>query len=265
MSLVVDGLTRRYGGVLALRGVSFEVTGGECVALIGPNGAGKSTCFACIAGQLAPDAGRVTWQDRSLGGLSPAQRLHAGVARTFQLAQTFEALTVLENVVLVLDSAAPAWLYPPHLAVLRDRARALLEPMGLDAQAGQRVGQLSYGARKRLELAMALAGLARRPQTDAGLLLLDEPAAGLAQAERVQLMCQIKAQAAAGCAVLYTEHNMDAVFGVADRVLVLVDGQLVAQGDPATVAQDSVVRARYLGATRLALTVQTQEGAAGHA
>ena len=179
MSLRVRQLVKHFDGVKAVRGVSFEVQAGECVALIGPNGAGKSTTFACIAGQHAITGGEVLWAGERLDALNPAQRLARGVARTFQVAQTFEALTVLENVQLLLQAHKGL----PAFDVLNEHrvadAMALLDLVGLQALAQAEVLGLPYGAKKRLELAMALAGVAAeagRPR----LLLLDEPAAGLA-------------------------------------------------------------------------------------
>lgn len=254
MMLRVDALTKSYGGVRALDGVSFEVEPGECVALIGPNGAGKSTCFACLAGQQRPGHGTVSWAGQSLDGLTPQRRLQLGVARTFQRAQTFEALTVRQSLLLLTRAqpGLPAW----DLLGRSDPTLAndLLEKVGLRAQAQVEVAALSYGGRKRLELAMALAGLAAGAgAAQSQLLLLDEPVAGLGVQERVELIGLVKALArgqgtSAGMAVLYTEHNMDMVFGVADRVLVLIDGKLAAQGTADAVARDSVVRSRYLGA-----------------
>ena len=243
MSLQVRGLLRHYGGVKALDGVSFEVPSGQCVALIGPNGAGKSTCFACLAGQQRPGAGEVVWRGQTLTALAPEARLALGVARTFQVAQTFDALTVLQNLQLVRAHAQLSWW--DRLAG-REGAPALdaLAQVGLQAQARALVADLPYGAKKRLELAMALAGL---PAQGERLLLLDEPAAGLAPSERADMMALVRRLADGGVTVLYTEHNMDAVFGVADRVLVLMQGRLVADGTPEAVAQDPQVRERYLG------------------
>ncbi len=247
-ALQVRGLAKYFGGVRALDGVDFEVPAGQCVALIGPNGAGKSTCFACLAGQQVPTAGEVLWQGQSLLGKPPAERQRLGVARTFQVAQTFEALTVLQNIQLVLRGAAPLAWWDRLSRRQPDRALQLAAQVGLHAQAQATVADLPYGAKKRLELAMALAGL---PETQTGqgpaLLLLDEPAAGLALAERADMMTLVRQVAAQGVTVLYTEHNMDAVFGVADRVLVLMQGRLVADGPPDVVAQDPQVRERYLG------------------
>lgn len=266
--LEVRGLFKHFGGVRAVDGVSFEVRPGQCVALIGPNGAGKSTCFACIAGQYAQSGrhaasgqgGEILWQGYALDKLSPGQRLQRGVARTFQVAQVFEALSVRQNVQLAA-AAAPGALSVesvepmeseaalPRLSALdrldtqhTDFAEALLLQTGLEEQAESAALSLPYGAKKRLELAIALAA---RPQ----LLLLDEPAAGLAEVERARLMRLVKSLAAQGMAVLYTEHNMDAVAGVADRVLVLMEGKLVAEGSFEQVASDPVVRSRYLGET----------------
>ena len=243
MGLSVQQLVRHYGGVKALDGVSFEVQPGQCVALIGPNGAGKSTCFACLAGQQMPTAGRVFWHGRDVTALAPAARQALGMARTFQVAQTFEALTALQNLQLVRSRERLSWWDR-----LGDRERAesaqALAQVGLAAQADAVVADLPYGAKKRLELAMALGGL---PAKGERLLLLDEPAAGLAPAERADMMALVRQVAASGVTVLYTEHNMDAVFGVADRVLVLMQGQLVADGTPEAVAQDPQVRERYLG------------------
>lgn len=243
-ALQVRGLAKHFGGVRALDGVDFEVSAGQCVALIGPNGAGKSTCFACLAGQQSPTAGQVFWQGQSLLGQTPAERQRLGVARTFQVAQTFEALTVLQNIQLVLRDAPPlAWW---DRLELRQPERALhfAEQAGLQALAQATVADLPYGAKKRLELAMALAGLSANGSS---LLLLDEPAAGLALTERTDMMALVRQVASQGVTVLYTEHNMDAVFGVADRVLVLMQGRLVADGLPELVAQDPHVLQHYLG------------------
>lgn len=246
MSLQVQGLVKHFGGVKAVDGVTFTVEPGECVALIGPNGAGKSTTFACIAGQHPLTAGQVLWNGERIDALRPAQRLQRGIARTFQVAQTFEALTVLQNLQLLTQIPRGLAAYNVLDSSASGPTMALLEQVGLRGLSHVDAQVLPYGAKKRLELAMALAG------HNTGLLLLDEPAAGLATEERAQLMVLVKSltqrQAGrAGMAVLYTEHNMDAVFGVADRVLVLIDGVIAAQGTPDEIASDPAVRQRYLG------------------
>jgi branched-chain amino acid transport system ATP-binding protein len=247
-ALQVRGLTQHFGGVRALDGVDFDVPAGQCVALIGPNGAGKSTCFACLAGQQTPTAGEVMWQGQSLLKRTAAQRQGLGVVRTFQVAQTFEALTVLQNIQLVLQGAAHLSWWDRLDRRQPERAWQLAAQAGLQNQGQATVADLPYGAKKRLELAMALAGLPVTHTAQApALLLLDEPAAGLALAERADMMALVRQVALQGVTVLYTEHNMDAVFGVADRVLVLMQGRLVADGLPEVVAQDPQVRERYLG------------------
>ncbi len=241
--LLVQNLVKHFGGIKALDGVSFQVAKGECVALIGPNGAGKSTCFACIAGQYLPTSGDVVWDGQVLNALAPAAHLRHGVGRTFQVAQVFEALTVLQNVQLAAQAANGLRAISAFKKLdtqSPQTAMALLAQTGLQALAMQSVMSLPYGAKKRLELAVALAASPR-------LLLLDEPAAGLAEQERASLMQLVKNLASQGMAVLYTEHNMDAVADVADRVLVLIEGRLAAQGTFEDISRDSTVRRRYLG------------------
>jgi branched-chain amino acid transport system ATP-binding protein len=243
VTLQVQRLVKYFGGVHAVDGVSFDVAAGECVALIGPNGAGKSTCFACIAGQYPVTGGRILWNGQALEKLAPAARLRHGIARTFQVAQVFEALTVLQNVQLAVQASRGLRTISAFKALdsqSREAAGALLEQAGLGELANDDVASLPYGAKKRLELAMALAAGPR-------LLLLDEPAAGLGEAERASLMLRVKTLAGQGMAVLYTEHNMDAVAGIAGRVLVLIEGRLAAQGTFEEISRDPTVRRLYLG------------------
>jgi branched-chain amino acid transport system ATP-binding protein len=241
--LSVEGLSKAYGGVRALDGVSFAVAAGEMVAMIGPNGAGKSTCFNLLNGQLAPDAGRVLLDGASLAGLTPSAICRRGVGRTFQVAATFGSMTVRENVQVALLSHQRrlAAFSRPARALLVDEADALLRRVGMLEQAGRQCGVLAYGDLKRVELALALAN---RPR----LLLMDEPTAGMAPGERAALMT-LAAELARGenIAVLFTEHDMDVVFGFASRVLALHLGRLIAQGEPAAVRADPRVREVYLG------------------
>ncbi len=241
--LRVQNLVKYFDGIKAVDGVSFDVSPGQCVALIGPNGAGKSTCFSCIAGQYPLTGGHVLWNGQTLDGMNARSRLQHGVARTFQVAQVFEALTVLQNVQLATQAMLGRQAISTYKSLDRrslEASRALLDQTGLRAFENQDALSLPYGAKKRLELAMALAA---KP----GLLLLDEPVAGLAQEERGSLMQLLRQLAAKGMAVLYTEHNMDAVAGVADRVLVLIEGRLASQGTFDEISRDATVRKRYLG------------------
>lgn len=241
--LQVQNICKSFGGVQAVRGVSFTLQAGEMLALIGPNGAGKSTTFNMVGGQLTPDSGQVLLHGENIAGLPPRAIWRKGVGRTFQIAQTFASLTVLENVQMALlshDRRIFAW-WPRASAHRRADALALLEQVGMAAQADRACSELAYGDVKRVELAMALA---HNPQ----LLLMDEPTAGMAPGERMALMQltrDLAQQRRMG--VLFTEHSMDVVFGQADRVAVLVRGQLLAQGTPQQVRDDERVQQAYLG------------------
>ncbi len=241
--LQVQGLHKAFGGVHAVRGLSLQLAEGELLALIGPNGAGKTTSFNLVGGQLRPDGGRVLLAGRDITGLAPQQLARRGVARTFQIAQTFASFTVLQNVQLALLShAGLAWRWWRRAdGHRRADALALLAQVGMQEQAQRACSELAYGDVKRVELAIALAGSPR-------LLLMDEPTAGMAPAERVQLMQLVAGLARARrMGVLFTEHSMDVVFGQADRVAVLVRGQLLAEGPPAQIQADERVQAAYLG------------------
>jgi ABC-type branched-subunit amino acid transport system ATPase component len=228
IQLSVRDLAKSFGGVRALRGVSFDVARGELLAMIGPNGAGKTTCFNAVNGQLQPDRGEVHFEGRRIDGKPPRALCRLGIGRTFQVASTFGSMTVRENVSVLERDAA--------------RAAAILESAGVAALAQRQCAELAYGDLKRVELAIALAS---RPR----LLLMDEPTAGMAAAERRALMDALqKIVRAQEIAVLFTEHDMDVVFRYADRVLVLSEGEIIAAGAPAAVRANSRVRAVYLGA-----------------
>lgn len=241
--LSVEHLSKSYGGVQAVRDVSFGLDAGEILALIGPNGAGKSTCFNMLNGQIRADSGRIQILGRDTTNLSPGAIWRMGVGRTFQITATFASMSVRENVQVALLS------HRRELAVIsrfagrahRREADALLSLVGLGADAERACGELAYGDLKRLELAVALAN-------DPKLLLMDEPTAGMAPKERIGLM-QLTADIAKGrgIGVLFTEHDMDVVFEHADRVMVLNRGRLIAEGAPAVVRADPEVRAVYLG------------------
>jgi len=241
--LEVEGLSKSFAGLPAVSNVSFTVAAGEMLALIGPNGAGKSTTFNMVGGQLRPGGGSVRLNGRSITGLRPRAIWRLGVGRTFQVTATFASMTVRENVQVALLSAAGGILNPWRAATRRmvPEADALLAQVGLQDQAERGAGVLAYGDLKRLELAVALVGAPR-------LLLMDEPTAGMAPAERTGLMALTRRLATArGLAVLFTEHDMDVVFGTADRILVLNRGEVIAAGPPAAIRGDARVREVYLG------------------
>jgi branched-chain amino acid transport system ATP-binding protein len=241
--LSVEDLSKSYGGVHAVRGVSFALKAGEVLALIGPNGAGKSTCFDMLNGQNVPDSGRIKLLGEDITGERPRVIWRLGVGRTFQITATFPTMTVRENIQVALVSYRRRlfnlWASTPRFA--RAEADGLLELVGMDGYANRPCGELAYGDLKRLELAIALAN---QPK----LLLMDEPTAGMAPRERIELMrltAKIAREKSIG--VLFTEHDMDVVFEHADRILVLNRGALISQGSPEEVRRDPQVRAIYLG------------------
>ena len=241
--LSVRGLDKSFGGVRAVAGVGFELAAGEMLALIGPNGAGKTTTFNMVGGQLRPDAGSVSLGGSELLGLRPDAIWRLGVGRTFQIAETFASLTVVENVQLARLSHAGAVLgfWRPAREQHREAALALLDSVGMQAQAERATSVLAYGDVKRVELAIALAN---RPR----LLLMDEPTAGMAPRERNELMALVKRLAREqNVSVLFTEHSMDVVFAHADRIIVLASGELIAEGTPAEVRANQKVREVYFG------------------
>ncbi|MBE0533090.1 MAG: ABC transporter ATP-binding protein [Rhodospirillales bacterium] len=242
--LAIHDLSKAFGGVEAVRSVSFEVAAGEAVALIGPNGAGKTTCFNLIGGQLRPDAGGIEFRGRDIAGWPPHKVWRLGIGRTFQVAAIFPSMTVQENVqmAMVSHTGRALNLLTPLAGLEAEKADALLERVGLAAQARRACGLLAYGDLKRLELALALAN-------DPALLLMDEPMAGVARGERAELMALIgRVVAEEGVSVLFTEHDMDVVFGHASRIVVLHRGEVVADGAPEAVRADARVREVYLGA-----------------
>ena len=241
--LRVAGLAKAFDGVRAVDGVSFEVAAGELVALIGPNGAGKTTCFNLVSGQLRPDAGEIVLEGRRIEREPPQAIARRGVGRTFQVAATFASMTVRENVVLALLAHAGkhgAMLFG-SAALFDAEADALLARVGCFELADTHCATLAYGNAKRVELALALAGEPR-------LLLMDEPTAGMAQNSRGKLMRLASNLAKSDrIAVLFTEHDMDVVFGFADRVIVLDRGRIIAAGTPEAIRADPRVQAVYLG------------------
>ncbi len=241
--LEVQGLTKSFGGVAAVRGVSFTVEPGEMLALIGPNGAGKSTCFNMLGGQLPPDSGQVLLQGQNITFLPPRHICRLGVGRTFQITQIFASMSVRENVqTALLSHHRQSWkLWRAADTHHITEAEALLYKVGLATQAARPSAELAYGDLKRLELAIALAGQPR-------LLLMDEPTAGVAPAERAGLMDLVANLAREGqMAVLFTEHDMEIVFSCADRILVMDHGSLIAEGNATSIRANPQVQAVYLG------------------
>ena len=246
-ALEVEGLVKSYRGFLAVNNVSFAVRPGEMLAMIGPNGAGKTTCFNMINGQIAPTGGHVRLFGHSIEGLPPHRIARLGVGRTFQIAATFGSMTLAENVQMALLARHREIWPTPRWAARRRRDEALagLARVGLADLAEKLSAEIAYGDVKRLELAIALA-------SDPRLLLMDEPAAGMAPSERRALMSLTEQIARErGIGVLFTEHDMDIVFGHADRVIVLNRGEVIAEGAPNEVRMRKDVREIYLGAGSL--------------
>lgn len=232
--LEVRDLSKRFGGLAALDGASLDVAEGEIVALIGPNGAGKTTLFASISGFVRPDTGSVRFTGADIKGLAPHLICVRGLARTFQIVQPFEKLSVRENI------AVGAHLRLPGRRDALAHAETVARRVGLEHRLDQPAASLTVAARKRLELAKALA-------TNPKLLLLDEVMAGLNPTEVDEVVRIIRAIRADGVTVLLTEHVMQAVVSLADRVYVLANGRIIAQGTTASVTSDQIVIEAYLG------------------
>jgi branched-chain amino acid transport system ATP-binding protein len=242
--LEIRNLTKRFGGVLASDGISFAVPAGELHAVIGPNGAGKTTLIGELAGETRPDAGQIFFAGRDITNWPAWRRSALGLARSFQITSLFQDFTVLDNVALAVQAHAGHsfrfWQPARRVTKLRHPARAALARVGLERREGELCASLSHGEHRQLELAMALA---TRPR----MLLLDEPLAGMGpeeSARMVALLSELKQEQT----ILLIEHDMDAVFRLADRITVLVDGRVIASGLPEEIRADAAVRAAYLGA-----------------
>ncbi len=250
MILELQQVEKRFGGVRAVDGVTFALSEGEFTALIGPNGAGKSTLLALVAAALRCDAGSIRFAGAPIGA-TPVQCARLGIGRTFQSAQVFTSMTLRENVLLALAArdrsafalGAPLWPDAGAAgAAIALGADDLLARVGLREQAACAASGIAYSDAKRLELALALAAGPR-------LLLMDEPTAGMAAAERLALMDLVRKLATQSrMTVLFTEHSMDAVFGYAQRVLVMARGKLIADGAPDAVRSDAAAQLAYFGA-----------------
>jgi branched-chain amino acid transport system ATP-binding protein len=247
--LQVRGVSKRFGGVQALVGVSFDVAEGTIKAVIGPNGAGKSTLFDCVAGLTTPDAGTIAFRGQAIHGTPPHEVAARGLARTFQHLRLFPGMTALENVMVGRHLRGTAgflagllhapWTWREERAI-RERALAELEFLGAAGLAQAEATRLSYGQQRAVELARALAA-------DPALLLLDEPAAGLNLRETADLADLLQRVRARGLTILVVEHDMGLVMGICDEVVVLASGRAIADAAPAAVQADPEVVRVYLG------------------
>ena len=243
MLLETRALQKRFGGLVATDSVSLAVRRGECHAVIGPNGAGKTTLIAQLAGSLAPDAGSIIFAGKDVTALSAHRRAALGFARSFQITSILPSFSVLENLALAVQSISGSsfrfWHPVKDETALFDQAREILHSVGLEDVATRQAGSLAHGEHRQLELALALA---TRPH----LMLLDEPMAGMGPEESERMVALI-AGLKGRYTLLLVEHDMEAVFRLADRVSVLVDGRVIATGTADEIRANAEVRSAYLG------------------
>jgi len=241
--LQIEGLSKRFGGVVASDNVTLAIPEGELHAVIGPNGAGKTTLIAQLAGELAPDAGRILFGGADITTLPAWRRSLLGLARSFQITSLFPDFTALDNVALAVQAHAGHsfrfWKDARREPALRDPARAALQRVGILERADARVARLSHGEHRQIEIAMALATTPR-------LLLLDEPMAGLGPDESARMLALLR-ELKRQYTIVLIEHDMEAVFALADRVSVLVYGRVIATGAPEAIRANAQVRQAYLG------------------
>jgi branched-chain amino acid transport system ATP-binding protein len=241
--LRIEGLTKRFGGVVASDAIVLDVSPGGLHAIIGPNGAGKTTLIGQLAGEILPDAGRIMFDGADITAQPSHGRSMLGLARSFQVTSLFRDFTALDNVALAVQAHAGHsfrfWRSARAERELREPAQAVLRRVGLEARADTAVARMSHGEQRQLELAMALAA---RPR----LLLLDEPMAGLGPEESSRMVGTLR-ELKRELTILLIEHDMEAVFALADRISVLVYGRVIASGDPAAIRANAEVRQAYLG------------------
>jgi branched-chain amino acid transport system ATP-binding protein len=241
--LEIEGLSKRFGGVVASDAISLNVPPGELHAVIGPNGAGKTTLIGQLAGELAPDAGRIRFEGRDVTALPTWRRSQLGLARSFQITSLFLDFTALDNVALAVQAHAGHsfhfWRPARREDSLREPARAALARVGLASRADVLVSKLSHGEHRQLEIAMALA-------TNPRMLLLDEPMAGMGPEESARMVTMLR-ELKRQLTILLIEHDMEAVFALADRITVLVYGRIIASDAPEAIRANEEVRQAYLG------------------
>ena len=247
--LRVSGVTKRFGGLVAVDNITFDVPAGEVFALIGPNGAGKTTLFNCITGIYKPTLGTVTFRDKDLTGSPPHLTAKAGIARTFQNIRLFEYMTALDNVMVgehvrmkakIWDAVLKTPFARREEAMVAEKAMELLRFVGIERHAEKFARNLAYGQQRRLEIARALA-------TEPKLLLLDEPAAGFTPQEKVELMGLVRKIIDLGITVFLIEHDMKVVMQISQTIAVLDHGEKIAEGTPTEVRNNPRVVEAYLG------------------
>jgi len=241
--LEINGLTKRFGGVVAADAITLDIPAGEFHAVIGPNGAGKTTLVGLLAGEILAQGGAIRFDGSDITRLPVYRRSRLGLARSFQITSLFPDFTALDNVALAVQAhrghSFRFWQDARREQELRKPAQVALERVGLAARAGARVDRLSHGERRQLEIAMALAASPR-------LLLLDEPMAGMGPEESAHMVEMLR-QLKGGVTILLIEHDMETVFALANRITVLVYGRVIACGEPAVIRDDPAVRQAYLG------------------
>jgi branched-chain amino acid transport system ATP-binding protein len=241
--LELAGVSKRFGGVVATDGVSLQVREGEVHALIGPNGAGKTTLIAQISGSLGVDSGRVLFLGADITRARQHERVKAGLARSYQITSIFKRFSVLDNLALAVQARSGSsfsfWRPVAGERALFDEARSIAAEIGLAGKAASLAGSLAHGEQRALEVGLALA---TRPK----LVLLDEPMAGMGPEESAR-MIELIGRVRAKLTVLLVEHDMDAVFRLADRITVLVNGRVIATGAPEAIRADAEVKRAYLG------------------
>jgi branched-chain amino acid transport system ATP-binding protein len=241
--LQVEGLTKRFGGVIASDSIALDILRGEFHAVIGPNGAGKTTLIGLLAGEIEPEGGAIRFDGGDITKLTVHRRSRIGLARSFQITSLFRDFTALDNVALAVQAhrghSFRFWQDARRERGLREAARVALERVGLGARGDVRVDRLSHGEQRQLEIAMALATAPR-------MLLLDEPMAGMGPDESARMLSMLR-ELKGGITILLIEHDMETVFALADRITVLVYGRVIASGDPAVIRADAAVREAYLG------------------